>query len=109
MVSQLESFALASAANLVPEEVNGTTADLFVRKRTAHVDLSVEQRSVRELRREQMAPLPSDQPRKINSVQGEGNEEGGREGDGERDEDVGLLSIRSDESNTNTIILKNVD
>ena len=71
MIDRLESFAMASVANLVPEEVNGTVGDLFVHKRTANVEMYVEERSVDGLRRERMAPLPSDLHRKLDSIQGE--------------------------------------
>ena len=83
MIDRLESFALASVANLVPEEVNGTVQDLFVHKRSTNVEMYVEERSVEGLRRERMAPLPSDRHRKLDSIQGE---RGGREAEraGER-------------------------
>ena len=94
MVDRLESFALASVANLVPEEVNGSTVDLFVHKQTANVEMYVEQRSVSGLRQEQMASMPSDRPRKLDSVQceemrGKGEEKGGKQTNRQRDRQIG--------------------
>ncbi|KAF0294679.1 Cadherin EGF LAG seven-pass G-type receptor 3 [Amphibalanus amphitrite] len=71
MIDRLEMYALSSVTSMVPKVVNGSLVDMFVHKPSANVDMYIEQRSVDSLRQEQMAPLPSDNPRRLDSIQSE--------------------------------------
>ncbi|XP_037076257.1 uncharacterized protein LOC119097315 [Pollicipes pollicipes] len=67
MVNRLEEWAMESVANVVSD--NSSDTDLLVHKRTDNVDLYVQQNSLDAFRRRQVALFPSDQVRRLDSIE----------------------------------------